>query len=49
MPTEEQIIDNYIADMQLEVLGYLMFVLNTSNSLEEVKEIVQTRIDKLSK
>ena len=49
MPTEEQIIDNYIADMQLEVLGYLMFVLNTSNSLEEVKEIVQARIDKLSK
>lgn len=48
MPTEEQIIQNYFKEVQLETLGYLMFVLNTSNSIEEVKKIVQTRIDKLS-
>lgn len=49
MPTEEQIIQNYFTDLELQTLGYMMFVLNTCNSIDEVKEIVQKRIDKLNK
>ena len=48
MPTEEQLIQDHFTDLEMQTLGYVMFVLNMYDNIEEIKKIVQARIDKLS-